>query len=98
MHYTLHMLLHFAQFVEMLGPMYEWSAYKYESRIGEVHNLLNSMNLPLSQMNRRIRERERGFVEYVSKDPIKLTEKRINHQYPEYEGIPIYKSYQMKNF
>lgn len=94
MHYTLHMLLHVTQFIERLGPMYSWSAYKYESMIGEIHNHLHSMNLPLSQLNRRIREK--GFVQYYDKKRMGLSSKKITETIPGYENVDVYRSIQLE--
>lgn len=94
--YCIHILLHYQQFVEKYGPIYSWSAYKYESKIGEIHNLINSMNLHLSQIYRRVYERNMVENTNVKEEgPILI---RVKQSMKEFQGINVYKGYDFKNF
>lgn len=54
--YTIHSLLHVVDDVKMYGPLYSWSAYKYENHMNEIKKLIRKPNKILSQINNRLEE------------------------------------------
>lgn len=96
-HYTVHLLLHLGDFVKANGPLYDITSYPFESKIGQIHNYLKSMNLPLSQYYRRINEygliqlrkpKQTGFIAVKQR----LTIPRI------YSGCKVQRGLQLESF
>ena len=64
--YNVHNLLHIADDCRRLGPLDTFSAFPFESMLGNLGRRLRSSNAPLSQLARRISE---GYC--FLKDPVK---------------------------
>lgn len=63
--YVVHALLHLHAFVQKHGPLYSFSAYKYENHLKQVVGDVHVKNRVLQQMHRRVSER--GMIQIKKK-------------------------------
>lgn len=54
--YNIHSLLHVSDDVKLYGPLYSWSAYKYENHMNEIKKLIRKPNKILPQIHNRLEE------------------------------------------
>lgn len=88
--YVVHTLLHFKAYVEKYGPIYSFSAYKFENALHFIKNMIHVKNRVLSQIRRRLAEN--GILKIRTKSPNGV-KNLINIE----ENIKEFSSYQINN-
>lgn len=56
--YNVHGLIHLTNDVRKLGPLDQFSAFKFENQLGHIKGLIKSRRLPLQQVHRKILQAE----------------------------------------
>lgn len=54
--YNIHALLHIVEDVRLYGPLYSFSAYRFENHMREINKHINKTNLILQQLSKRLEE------------------------------------------
>lgn len=67
--YNVHLLLHLADDVDIFGPLDNISAFPFENYLDYLKYLVHSLNKPLQQIHRRLKEIE--MVQDANIDPLK---------------------------
>lgn len=60
--FVVHMLLHLKQYVDLYGPLYDFSAYEFENHLRDVKEDVHFHNKVIEQIQRR--STERGFLKF----------------------------------
>lgn len=68
--YNVHQLLHITEYVLKYGPLDNYSAFDFESKLGELSNFICSGNNPLEQISNRV-------VEHIELDVENYIEKKL---------------------
>ena len=77
--YNIHNLVHLAEDVMMFGPLYSFSAYVFENKLGTIKRLLRKSEKPLEQIIKRLAELQQNSSPNVSTSDSKF-HFRVEHK------------------
>lgn len=80
--YVVHELVHLKPFVEKHGPLYSFSAYRFENHLKQVVGDVHVKNRVLQQIHRRVSER--GMVQLKTKPYVGLSRPIGNNHFTQY--------------
>lgn len=86
--YNVHGLIHVAEDVRNFGPLDNYSAFKFENKLGQIKRLIRKSSYCLSQVHRRLEE----------KDALKSEDEFPNQSYPVLSNIQNDGSYKSAKF
>lgn len=81
--YVVHLLLHMPYFVRLLGPLYGFSTYRFENRLGVLKKDVRKKYQIAQQLYKRTKER--GIVSIKKERPLGVGRMKSPHNFSEYK-------------